>query len=171
MVSLKNSVFRIRIATVFSFFCVAYCSSQELHHQMLSAQGATTELKSGHYVSQTIGQQSSIGNSATEKLSVIQGFQQSAWAKLIANTTLPNLQSVTAYPNPFTSAIYFEFGSGIEGEVAIQLFNVSGQLVLTKDIMVSNNILQLQLGHLPQGLYLAQLRTNTSTYYTKIIKN
>jgi hypothetical protein len=36
--------------------------SQELHHQMLSAQGTSKELPNGVYVSQAIGQKSFIGN-------------------------------------------------------------------------------------------------------------
>ena len=36
--------------------------TQELHHQMLSSQGTSKELPNGVFVSQTIGQQSVIGN-------------------------------------------------------------------------------------------------------------
>jgi hypothetical protein len=35
---------------------------QSLHHQMLSAQGSSSTLSNGIFVSQTIGQQSVIGN-------------------------------------------------------------------------------------------------------------
>ena len=53
--------------------------SQELHHQALSAQGTSKELSNGMYVSQTIGQQSVIGNYTKDGKTYGQGFQQSGF--------------------------------------------------------------------------------------------
>jgi hypothetical protein len=47
---------------LFLLFFNAYLYSQSLHHQMLSSQGKSYIITNGMLVSQTIGQQSSIGN-------------------------------------------------------------------------------------------------------------
>jgi|AntAceMinimDraft_11_1070367.scaffolds.fasta_scaffold02536_3 hypothetical protein len=144
--------------------------AQELHHQMLSAQGGSFELQNGYHVSQTIGQQSSIGNGDNQKFSIIQGFQQSKWATLITNNPVSELQSITVFPNPFLETVNFEWSAAIQGEVTIQLYNVSGQLVLTRKVIPSNNRIQLQLALLSRGVYLVQIRSKRGAYYTKIIK-
>ncbi len=51
---------RIPLLILLSPFLSIY--SQDLHHQALSCQGISKELPNGFYVSQTIGQQSVIGN-------------------------------------------------------------------------------------------------------------
>ena len=56
--------------------------SQTLHHQMLSSQGASTTV-GGLKVSQTIGQQSVIGNYRGSDFMVGQGFQQSHLMKTV----------------------------------------------------------------------------------------
>jgi len=144
--------------------------AQELHHQMLSAQGGSFELQNGYRVSQTIGQQSSIGTKGGQKFSIIQGFQQSKWATLIRNNPVSELQRITVFPNPFLETVNFEWSEAIDGEVTIQLYSVSGQLVLTSRVMLSNNRIQLQLPLLSRGVYLVQIRSKRGTYYTKIIK-
>jgi hypothetical protein len=69
-------------------FSISSLYSQELHHQMLSSQGTSKELSNGMYVSQTIGQQSVIGNYTRDGKTYGQGFQQSYWSKFINFTKL-----------------------------------------------------------------------------------
>jgi hypothetical protein len=52
---MKHFVWIILVLTLNSY-------SQNLHHQMLSSQGKSIILSNGMLVSQTIGQQSAIGN-------------------------------------------------------------------------------------------------------------
>ncbi len=163
-----NSSLPIKIV-FFSFFCFNMFG-QNLHHQMISSQGSASKLKSGHYVTQTIGQQSTIGNSSSKNFKVTQGFQQSAWAKLIASTILPEAQNVTAFPNPFIEVINFQFGSAIEGQFEVYAFDTVGRLVASRKAIISNNRLSVNLYFLPTGLYLIQLKNNNIIYYAKIIK-
>ena len=51
--------------------------SAQLHHQMLSSQGSTSKTNNGVMVTQTIGQQSAIGNFTNKGFDIGQGFQQS----------------------------------------------------------------------------------------------
>ncbi len=69
--------------------------SQELHHQMLSAQGKSTVLANGTYVSQTIGQQSVIGNYTRDGKTYGQGFQQSMWGSYIKGNAANTITTTT----------------------------------------------------------------------------
>jgi hypothetical protein len=138
---------------------------------MLSAQGGSFELQSGYRVSQTIGQQSSVGNKDDQNFSIIQGFQQSAWVQLIQSSILPELQSISVYPNPFLTSVNFQFKNAIEGEVQISVFSLSGQLVANKKTNVTDELITIELHSLPNGIYLVHLLGRHLNYYTKVIKN
>lgn len=141
---------------------------QILHHQMISSQGATKKLSNGYTVSQTIGQQSAIGNSNKDAV-VIQGFQQSLWSSHIASNEKTEIVVLT-YPNPFTDLLHFQFSNPIKDEVVVYVFDISGRLVHQEKGKLENAILTINLLKLPRSEYLVQLRSMTMTYYTKIIK-
>lgn len=141
-----------QVITVLMLGFSTLISGQELHRQMLGAQGTSTELQSGFYVSQTIGQQSNVGNSTANDFSIIQGFQQSAWANLIQSSTLPKLQTISVYPNAFKEIVNIEFSAGLQGEVQVLVFSLSGQLVANKKTSITNNLVTLELGFLPIGM-------------------
>ncbi|SDE12287.1 Por secretion system C-terminal sorting domain-containing protein [Pricia antarctica] len=155
---------------IFTIFINTWVNGQRLHHQMISAQGKLAELESGHYVSQSIGQQSSTGSSQGKSHIVLQGFQQSAWARLIKETVLPKRQSITVFPNPFVGTVNFQFSEAIQGDMQILLFDIEGRLVADRSLTISNNALQVQFNFLSPGLYLVHLQHEALTYYTKIIK-
>lgn len=141
---------------------------QILHHQMLSSQGTTKELSNGFTISQTIGQQSAIGNSNNDAV-VIQGFQQSLWSSHIASNEKTEIIVLT-YPNPFTDLVHFQFSKSNDDEISIYVFDVSGRLVHQQKGQLENAVLTINLLKLPRSEYLVQLQSNTITYYTKIIK-
>ncbi|MFA9189230.1 T9SS type A sorting domain-containing protein [Flavobacterium sp. FBOR7N2.3] len=141
---------------------------QVLHHQMLSSQGSTKELANGYIISQTIAQQSTIGSSNRE-VEVIQGFQQSLWASYITESKKNEIKILT-YPNPFKDVVHFQFSKSIDEEVSISVFDVSGRMVYQGKGQLKDAILTIQLLNLPRSEYLVQLRSQTITHYTKIIK-
>lgn len=141
---------------------------QTLHHQMLSSQGQTKTISSGQIVSQTIGQQSTIGNSNTGTV-VMQGFQQSLWSTYIASNDKTDT-IIRTYPNPFSDIVNFQFSKIIDSEISVFVFDVSGRLVHQQKKKADNSILTINLSKLPRSEYLVQLQNNTLTYYTKIIK-
>ena len=141
---------------------------QVLHHQMISSQGATKKLSNGYTISQTIGQQSAIGNSNKDAV-VIQGFQQSLWSSHIASNEKTEIVVLT-YPNPFTDLLHFQFSNLIKDEIVVYVFDISGLLVHQEKGKLENAILTINLLKLPRSEYLVQLRSMTMTYYTKIIK-
>ena len=97
---------KLSLLLFFSIGLTAY--GQNLHHQMLSTQGTSKVLSNGTYVSQTIGQQSVIGNYTQDGKSYGQGYQQSVWSKYIQSTT-NNAITMVVYPNQFISEIKFQF--------------------------------------------------------------
>lgn len=143
--------------------------SQELHHQMLSSQGTSKELSNGMYVSQTIGQQSVIGNYTRDGKTYGQGFQQSHWSKYINGNVTNSITTVT-YPNPFVSTINFQFSQPIKELISVSIFDIRGRHIYTEEKLGTGNILTLDLPQLASSNYLVRLSTPNYTYYTQILK-
>jgi hypothetical protein len=143
--------------------------SQELHHQALSSQGASKELPNGVYVSQTIGQQSVIGNYTKDGKTYGQGYQQSVWSKYI-QSTVNNPITTVVYPNPFVSTINFQFSQPIKERIKMELFDVRGRLIFQTEQIPSNNLLTVALPNLASSNYLVKLTASNYTYYTQILK-
>jgi hypothetical protein len=143
--------------------------SQELHHQMLSAQGTSKELPNGVYVSQTIGQQSVIGNYTKDGKTYGQGYQQSVWSKYISTNSNNAITTVT-YPNPFISTINFKFSQPIKERIKMELFDVRGRLIFQTEQMPTDNLLAVALPNLASSNYLVKLTASKYTYYTQILK-
>ncbi|MFC3336204.1 T9SS type A sorting domain-containing protein [Flavobacterium palustre] len=152
---------------LFILFTVPFYG-QVLHHQMLSSQGITTKTAEGYIISQTIGQQSIIGNSSNKEI-VMQGFQQSLWGSYIASTEKTEIVTRT-YPNPFKDVVNFEFSQLMPNPIEIHVFDISGRLVFSKEVKIENTILTIELAKLPRSEYLVQLQTTNFKYYTKLIK-
>ena len=142
--------------------------SQDLHHQMLSSQGKSTVLSNGMMVSQTIGQQSVIGNH-TNGVTVGQGFQQSLWAKYVSSN-VANQITTTTYPNPFITTINFQFSQPISETIEISLFDVRGRLLFQDKKRATDSVLTLDLPQLASSNYLIRLTATNYIYYSQILK-
>jgi hypothetical protein len=71
-----------------------------------------------------------------------------------------------AYPNPTSSKIYFKFNN--EQETGIELFDVSGRLILSQT--GSSQQTELNLTEVPAGLYYAKLTRANQHDVIKIVK-
>lgn len=163
----KKKIMRKSLIFIFMVF-ISEVQAQELHHHMLSAQGTSKELSNGIYVSQTIGQQSVIGNYTKDGKTYGQGYQQSVWSKYIS-TNNNNITTVT-YPNPFISTINFRFSQTIKDPISVSLFDIRGRLIFSQEKQASGNILTIDLPNLASSNYLLRLSTSNYTYYTQILK-
>jgi hypothetical protein len=143
--------------------------SQDLHHQMLSSQGDSKQLPNGMYVSQTIGQQSVIGNYTRDGKTYGQGYQQSVWSKYI-QSTVNNPITTVVYPNPFVSSINFQFSQPIKERIKMELFDVRGRLIFQTEQLPTDNLLTVALPNLASSNYLVKLTASNYTYYTQILK-
>ena len=98
---------------VYVLFIIPIFSFSQLHHDMISSQGETKKISSGHYVTQTVGQLSVIGNKQINGFNVGQGFQQSAWVRLINSSSTEIMAEY--FPNPFIDKVTFNFTNVING--------------------------------------------------------
>ena len=149
------------------FFQQTY--SQELVREMISSQGASVLLDSGHYVSQTIGQQSITGSSYGEN-KIIQGFQQPYWNNLISNSEVLDSIEINHYPNPVITNLNFNFSNYEVGVTNVMVFDFSGRLLMERPLRIESGTAKLNLSSIPSGSFLVYLRNNKINYYTKIIK-
>ena len=146
---------------------VTTASYSQLHHQMISSQGSTSITDGGVVITQTIGQQSVIGNNENQSLKIGQGYQQTNWSKIILEQTNPEFE-VSIYPNPFNDSINVQHNS--EEDITINIFNPAGMRVFTSVINVTGSIQTVNLEQLPSGVYLIHLLSTKLTYFTKLIK-
>ena len=142
---------------------------QKLHHQMISAQGTSKVVPNGIFVSQSIGQQTVIGNYTNDGKTYGQGFQQSIWSKYISSNAGTTIITTT-YPNPFTNIIHFQFSQSIKDIITISIFDIRGRLVHSEDQKATDKIVTLELPNLASSNYLVRLTTPNYTYYTQILK-
>ena len=143
---------------------------QSLHHQMLSAQGPSTTLSNGVFVSQTIGQQSVIGNYTKDGVTYGQGFQQSIWSKYIKQNDALSSIITTTYPNPFVQTINFQFSKPITDLISVMVFDIRGRLIHQESKLAVENILTIELPQLASSNYFVKLSASNYTYYTQILK-
>ena len=144
-------------------------TAQQLHHQMLSSQGTSKNLSNGMYVSQSIGQQSVIGNNTVGGYTYGQGFQQSTWSKYITTSSNASITTIT-YPNPFVSTINFQFSQAINDNITVSIFDIRGRLVYNEEKKAAGTILTIELPNMASSNYLVRLSSSNYTYFTQILK-
>lgn len=70
------------------------------------------------------------------------------------------------YPNPAKNTLNIE----VEGHTNISIYSLSGQQILTRTTELSgHHQLQMDLGHLPRGIYLLEISKNDEKYTEKLI--
>jgi len=81
---------------------------------------------------------------------------------------------IAAYPNPFIDKIEVALDIDSSETIVIELYSLSGNMVLRESHYVSNqdNIVQLnnRISLLPQGIYFLKVVTNNKTAVVKLIK-
>jgi hypothetical protein len=60
---------------------------------------------------------------------------------------------VNVYPNPANSTISIYFNCETKTNGTFTLYNINGKQVLEAKLLFNNNILNLDISHLPKGLY------------------
>jgi hypothetical protein len=152
---------------LFLFFISKVVVAQQLHHEMISAQGGSVTTTNGQFVRYTVGQQSVTGTSSNGYV-VQQGFQQSNWGKILEQNTISII--TTVYPNPFVNEVNFSFSTSPGEKISAYVFDVLGRLVYSEDIKNENNSIKLSLVHLSTAEYLVKLTSVKFVHSAKIIK-
>ncbi len=153
--------------TLFLVFISKFLVAQQLHHEMISAQGGSVITQNGQQVRYTVGQQSVTGTSSNGYV-VQQGFQQSNWGKILEQNTISITTMV--YPNPFVNEINFSFSISPGEKISAFVFDVLGRLVYSEDVKNENNSIKLNLLHLSTAEYLVKLSSDKFVHSAKIIK-
>lgn len=144
--------------------------AQILHHETLAAQGKTTTLENGLIISQSIGQESVIGNFSNDNVKIIQGFQQPFWTRLISNSSSVIPIQITHFPNPITDNLNLNFYNFDMGELNLSIYDYSGRILMKRNISVESGKSIVDLTMLPSGSFLMGLQNDKINYYIKIIK-
>jgi len=77
-------------------------------------------------------------------------------------------RNITIHPNPARESIrFFIPDSRI---LKVQIFNMSGQLILEKNISTVNEIQQLDITGLLKGMYLLVAKTEAGSFHGKFVK-
>ena len=140
-----------------------------IHHQALSSQGKGVKLPNGMYVSQIVGRQNIVGKNTKKKDVYGKGNQFKDKKLEVAKKIFSNISTIN-YPNPFTNKIHFQFSKTIEDIITVRIFDAQGKIVFQQEKKVSNNILIVELSHLPTSNYIIQLSFFNFLYSAKILK-
>lgn len=154
----------------FVFFVFVSTNAQELYKQTILSQGATSNLESGLIISQSIGQESVIGNFSNDNVKIIQGFQQPFWTRLISNSSSVIPIEITHFPNPITDNLNLSFYNYDMGELVLSIYDYSGRILMKRNISVESGKSIVDLTILPSGSFLMGLQNDKINYYIKIIK-
>lgn len=144
------------------------CFAQEMTRSTFSAVGTSTKTTSDYYVSQSVGQQSTIGFFEMMVGAVIQGYQQPTGYK-IYDTSIET-ERLTLFPLPFTNELNILFSLAMEGTCTAEVFDHLGRLVVAQEIDIDDHQAKLSLFNLASASYVLKITTNTNVFYETIIK-
>ena len=153
---------------LFIFFIAISSSAQELYKQTILSQGTTSNLESGLIVSQSVGQESVIGNFTNGEIKIIQGFQQPL--NITDDVDRIHMFDILAFPNPFLNDLNFEFENIKPSEVRVDIYDVTGRYIDSYFASDFGEILKLKLENLISTEYIFRLTGPGINYSTKIIK-
>ena len=101
------------------------------------------------------------------------GLATAPWLHTITpETEEPKMYICHLYPNPCNTTAHLKFVIGEKGIVVCDLYNISGvkiRTMMNKEIMPGIHEMELDLTHLPNGLYLIRLQAGERIETTKII--
>ena len=71
------------------------------------------------------------------------------------------------YPNPASSFVIFEYRGQILGDEYVEIYEVTGQLLLSRHL--ASNTIRFDLNDLLPGLYLVKFSGDSNFYHEKLI--
>ena len=118
------------------------------------------ETPSGKYYNLSIGTVSS-------------GYAQYFDFDLNVPQTAANELSVTIYPNPSDDNLNIAISNASAGKASITLRDINGKVVFASTYAARRGVAVLspEVGHLPAGLYLVEVKNGKATYTGKWTKN
>lgn len=72
---------------------------------------------------------------------------------LLSSNSISLNPSVCVYPNPCSDKLTIRFNNEIKTEIPIQITDVSGKVVLSRVLSLTNNKMQVEMSHFSNGFY------------------
>jgi len=86
---------------------------------------------------------------------------------LVSTQEKQSTENIKVYPNPASNYINVSFANNTKDAILFNLFNIQGQIVLSKTI---KNNEQINISNLPKGMYLYNILVNGDVFSGKICK-
>lgn len=157
-------------------FCIIVLIVAQIHGQSISKQvigSSGTQLTNGNYtINFTVGE-AIVGNIENGE-AIHQGF----WAALNEDNTLTvetlvgSEEELSVFPNPVVNVLQVKFKLQDAQNYSTQLYDLNGKQIFNLKPIVQGQIVQMNISHLSQGMYLLVVSDKTSNYNKsfKIIK-
>lgn len=92
-------------------------------------------------------------------------------AQPLVGTQNPDVAAIdfSMFPNPAESSVWIAFGQAIGSNAQVSLFNMGGQLVQSEQMAAGQERLQIELAHLPKGIYAVRVETKEGAGVRKLV--
>jgi hypothetical protein len=101
------------------------------------------------------------------RLKIIDIFGNFSYSGL-ASVTITDSKAPVVFPNPAKS--YVHIGRGTEAIKHVNLYDISGKVILRRGYTGSDNMIDLPISGLVRGIYIVEITTSTNVYRDKLIK-
>lgn len=145
-------------------------NAQSLKQQTLGLAGKSQVIQTNagsYFLLESIGQSSVIRTFKFNENELRQGFVQPLPAIVLDGD--PNDLEVIVYPNPFVNGVVVNLENGLKGNIEMQLFDISGRLVLSNSFEEETQ-LSIPLLNLSQGSYFLKLQAGRQQKVTQLLK-
>lgn len=90
----------------------------------------------------------------------------------LANENIISESEINISPNPFQNQISIEIKKEIQGEQAINIIDLSGKVVFSKQVRFNANtpVVLDELGYLPTGIYIINIQGEQAVYTGKVVR-
>lgn len=85
--------------------------------------------------------------------------------------TEEKILALSVYPNPASSHLFINMGTGQEKTGNLSVLNAAGSTVLSKSFAVSGEVLDLDIGYLPEGMYFLKIDRQSGRSYSRFVKH
>ncbi|MCO5723486.1 T9SS type A sorting domain-containing protein [Robiginitalea marina] len=147
-----------------------YTNAQTLMRQTLAQAGSGRLVQAGgrgYFLLQSVGQGSVTGTYTAGNASVRQGYIQPLPILLTGGD--PDGLEALVWPNPFVNGVVARLEAGLEEEVLVQVFDISGRLV-QRIAYVPETQLAIPLLNLSQGIYFIRFLSGQKSITKQLIK-
>ena len=175
----KTTIILFLISLFFQPIQAQVSADSELMRSTISSLGTSEEINTNNHnyvVQQSIGQASVIGTFYSFDFVLRQGFIQPLTNSTTDQSFIREIENswvsldVNVYPNPFSSYLSLEFNEIVSGKIKVEISDISGQLVFTKEYEALQFI-TVQPQILSGAQYILKVTANNTHFIQKILKD